>query len=161
MAKEPSPEKKTKRVRRQPASDAIEALGVPLNRIDPDEDFSDVEGDPTNEFGLLNEESDRHYHWARNTPDDLGYYKGGIIPYRVEHASADGVSPRMSSEFTEGEAIQKRDLVLMSCDKAKWQKRNRYERVQTLATNEGMIKKLQRDRDLRKERGDEDLEMRA
>lgn len=124
----------------------MRTLGVSaLNRIDPDEDFSDVDGDPQNEFALVNEDPDRYAVWVRNHPDDIGEYKGGIVPFRVEYAEKDGVGPKMSSEQTLGEAIQKRGHVLMTCDRGLWQKRNRYALAQTRKTNEMMFKRRQRD----------------
>lgn len=127
-----------------------EVLGVKyLNRVDPDEDFSDVDGDLRGEFALDNEDPQRHYHWAHNDPNDVGAYKGGLLKYRVEHYHADGVMARMHAEHVEGEAITKRDHVLVSCDKAMWQKRNRFEHMQTRQTNDRMFKRKQRDLDLR------------
>lgn len=132
-------------------SDMMRTLGVEtLKRIDPDEDFSDVDGDPRNDFAIDNEEADRQYIWVRNHPDDIGEYKGGIVPHRVEYAATDGVRPRMASEITMGEAIQKRGHVLMSCDKALWQKRNRFQLAKTREHNEMMFKRKQRDLDLRR-----------
>ena len=123
-----------------------EVLGVKyLNRVDPDEDFSDVDGDLRNEFALENEDPTRHYHWAHNNPNDIGQYKGGILKYRVEYYEPGNVEARMRAEMTTGEAITKRDHVLVSCDKAMWQKRNRYEHMQTRKTNERMFKRRQRD----------------
>jgi len=124
----------------------MRTLGVSsLNRIDPDEDFSDVDGDPRSDFALENEESDREYVYVRNHPDDIGEYKGGVLPYRVEYASKDGVRLRMNAEQPQGEAIQKKGHVLMSCDKALWQKRNRLQLAQTRKTNDLMFKRKQRD----------------
>lgn len=129
-------------------SDYIKQFGL-LERIDPDEDFSDVDGDPKHEFALTNEATDRHYVWAHNSRDGIGDYKGGIVPYRIEHSDDEGVQARMAAEQVKGEMITKRDHVLMSCDLELWQKRNRYERVQTLRTNESMFKRRQRTTDLR------------
>lgn len=127
-------------------SDMMRTLGVDsLSRIDPDEDFSDVDGDPNNDFSLVNEESDRAYCWVRNHPDDIGEYKGGVLPYRVEYATKGGVSPKMAAELKDGEAITKRSHVLMSCDKALWQKRNRSQLARTQEINKRMFKKSQRD----------------
>jgi hypothetical protein len=126
-------------------------LGVPLDRIDPDEDFSDVDGDPSNEFALDNEESDRHYHWAHRSDDDIGKYLGGSVPYRVER-HGDAVSARMRAEFKEGdkgEPIVKRDLVLVSCDKGLWQKQNRSRYVAQQKLNAQMFRRRQRDLDFR------------
>lgn len=131
-------------------SDIQQVLGVEtLKRIDPDEDFSDVDGDPRNDFAIDNEESDRHYMWVRNHPDDIGEYKGGVVGYRVEYFD-DSVRPRMPGELTKGEPILKRGHVLMSCDKALWQKRNRYQLAKTREHNEMMFKRRQRDLDLRR-----------
>lgn len=145
-----------KREKRRPKSDSEEVLGVRfLSRIDPDEDFSDVDGDPRNEFALNNEEPDRHYHYA--SQEDIASYKGGVVPYRIEHASKDGVSTLMGvGDYKEGEAIVKKGLILVSCDKAKWQKRNRFEYVKTLKTNEAMVRRRQRDVDLREREAFED-----
>lgn len=123
-----------------------EVLGVKfLSRVDPDEDFSDVDGDLRGEFALDNEQPDRHYHWAHNDPNDIGAYKGGQLGYRVEYYVEDGVMARMHAEHTKGEAITKRDHVLVSCDKAMWQKRNRFEHMQTRQNNARMFKRRQRD----------------
>lgn len=132
-------------------SDIQRTLGVEtLKRIDPEEDFSDVDGDPRTNYALENEEGDRHYAWVRNQPDDVGEYKGGIVGYRVEYYEDGGVQPRMASELTKGEPIQKQGHVLMSCDKALWQKRNRYELAKTREHNEQMFKRRQKDLDLRR-----------
>ena len=137
-------------VRKKPFNQVEEVLGVKfLSRVDPDEDFSDVDGDLRNEFALENEDPTRHYHWAHNNPNDIGQYKGGILKYRVEYTAPGNVEARMRSEFVEGEAITKRDHVLVSCDKAMWQKRNRFEHMQTRKNNERMFKRRQRDLDLR------------
>lgn len=132
-------------------SDIMRTLGVEtLKRIDPDEDFSAVDGDPRNDFAIDSEEGDRQYIWVRNHPDDIGEYKGGVIPHRVEYFEEGGVRPRMAAENPIGEAIQKRGHVLMSCDKALWQKRNRFQLAKTREHNELMFKRRQRDLDLRK-----------
>lgn len=132
-------------------SDMERTLGVKsLSRIDPDEDFSDVDGDPGTDFALTDPADDRHYVWVRNHPDDIGEYKGSLLGYRVEHAEKGGVAPKMSSDLTEGEAIQKRGHVLMSCDLALWQKKNRLDFKRTSETNAQMFKRKQRDLDLRR-----------
>lgn len=161
MSKEPQPQIQApartsaaersaqKREKRRTKSDAEEVLGVRfLTRIDPDEDFSDVDGDPRNEFALDGEESDRHYHYA--SQDDIAEYKGGVVPYRVEYAGKDGVRVMQGvGDIKDGEPIVKKGLILVSCDKAKWQKRNRFEYVKTLKHNEAQMKRRQRDVDLR------------
>jgi hypothetical protein len=124
-----------------------------LNRIDPDEDFSDVDGDPRTEFALDEStlDPDKHYHWAHNDPDDIGQYTGGQLGYRVEHLEDGGVRPKMGYGIKPGEAIVKRDHVLISCDKALWDKRERFLKKKTQDNNRAMFKKLQSPIDLRKE----------
>lgn len=141
--------KPKKRVRKPIVPDALKALGVSLRRFDPDEDFSDVDGDPNGEFALENEAPDRHYHWAHNSVDDVGKYTGGILGYSVEHFEEGGVFARQRSGQVMGEPITKRDHVLVSCPLDRWQKRNRYERAETLKTNRAMFKTRQRDLDAR------------
>lgn len=137
---------RTAKAKGPPPSDMMRVLGVEsLSRIDPDEDFSDVDGDPQSEFALDNQESDREYVFVRNHPDDIGEYKGGVIPYRVEHLSKEGVRTKMGEGIQDGEAIQKRGHVLMSCDKELWQKRNRFQLAKTREVNDRMFRHKQRD----------------
>jgi hypothetical protein len=142
---------RTKALTQPKQSDMERTLGVSaLSRIDPDEDFSDVDGDPSNEFALVNEDPERYSVWVRNHPDDIGEYKGGVVPFRVEYATDGGVGPRMSAEQPKDEAITKRGHVLMTCDKALWQKRNRFQLAKTREVNDLMFKRKQRDLDLRR-----------
>lgn len=99
-------------------------------RFDPDEDFSDVDGDLRAEFALNPEleRPDRHYVWVHNGPEDIGSYKGNVLKYKIEHAEAGGVLPLMTDEIREGEMITRRDHVLMSCDRELFEKRERFER---------------------------------
>lgn len=115
-----------------------------LQRIDPDEDFSDVDGDPRTEFALTNEDPDRQYIWAHNDPDDIGRLKGGVLGYKVEYAEDGGVNAKMHAGYTPGEVITKRDHVLMSCDRALWEKKERFEAKKTKEANERMFKKNSR-----------------
>jgi hypothetical protein len=148
-----------KRRRPAPKTDAEENLGVRfLSRIDPDEDFSDVSGSAQSQFALENEQSDRHYHYASQV--DIGDYKTGVVPYRIEHATKGGVAVRAGTDAAEGETIVSKGLILISCDKEKWQKRNRYNYVKTLKNNEREMKRLQRDRVIGAD-NDEELEMRG
>src|SRR4051812_41230555 len=119
---------------------------VTIPRVDPDEDFSDVDGDYRTEFALDDETQDptRHYHWAHKSPDDIGQYKGGVLGYRLEHYAKGGVRPLMCADETEGEAITKRDHVLVSCDRALWEKRERFLSKKTKEANERMFKAAQR-----------------
>lgn len=144
-----TPKAPAKRERKRVKSDAEEVLGERfLSRVDPDEDFSDVDGDPRNEFGLLEEESDRHYHYA--SKEDIDSYLGGVVPYRIERHAEGGAKLLMGVERPQaGEPIAKKGMLLVSCDKAKWQKRNRFEYVQGMKRNESLMKRRQRDTDLR------------
>lgn len=101
-----------------------------VERIDPEEDFSDVDGDLRSEFELVGDDPTRKYVWAHNSQDDIGYFKGYVVPYRLERATEDGVRPKMGgAELEKDDVITRKDHVLMSCDKALWEKRQRYERV--------------------------------
>jgi hypothetical protein len=118
-----------------------------VERFDPDEDFSDVDGDPRNEFELDKDSADptRKYIWAHNSPETIGEYKGHVLKYKVEHYADGGVTPRMSAGYTEGELITRRDHVLMSCDLALWEKRERFLRKQSDQKKELLSRKRQRD----------------
>ena len=142
---------RNRRTAKPKVSDAEELFGMPIARIDPDEDFSDVDGDPANEFALENEETARHYHWAHKSDDDIGKYVGGTVPYRIER-HGEAVSARMSAELGEndkGAPITKRDLILVSCDKGLWQKQNRARHVEQTKLNNQMFRKRQRPMDFR------------
>jgi hypothetical protein len=117
-----------------------------IPRIDPDEDFSDVDGDIRTEFALDESTVDpgRHYQWAHKSPDDIGSFVGGPLQYRVEHVADGGVKPKMGYGLKVGDAITKRDHVLISCDKGMWDKRERYLAKKTRETNAAMFKKNQR-----------------
>jgi hypothetical protein len=112
-----------------------------VERIDPDEDFSDVDGDLRAEFALSDEAPDRHYVWVHNKPETVGEYKGNLLGYKVEHAEADGVHPTMLYETQPGEAITRRDHVLMSCDRARFEKRERFERMKNKEMRTAFIRK--------------------
>lgn len=117
-----------------------------IPRVDPDEDFSDVDGDPRTEFALDEATLDpsRHYHWAHNSRDDISQYTGGVLGYVVEHLQDGGVRPKMGYGIAPGEAITKRDHVLVSCDKALWDKRERFEKKKNADMRAGMFKAAQR-----------------
>lgn len=115
-------------------------------RFDPDEDFSDVDGDLRNEFELDPDTTDptRHYVWVRNDPESIGDYKGHILKYKLEHREEGGVMPRMAAETSPGEMIARRDHILMSCDKALFEKRERFERLKNSQMREGFMRKATR-----------------
>ena len=117
-----------------------------IERFDPDEDFSDVDGDLTNEFALDEDSQDpgRHYVWVRNDVESIGDYKGHVLKYKLEHYTKDGVVPRMRAEAKDDEMITRRDHVLMSCDRALFEKRERFERRKNDALRDGFMRKALR-----------------
>lgn len=92
-----------------------------LNRIDLTEDFSDVDGDLTNEFALRpgEDDSDKHFVWVHNDPATLDEYRNHVLRY--EPATDKG-----------GKIPTRRDHVLYQCDKGKFLKRERYKKVRDL-----------------------------
>ncbi len=122
-----------------------------LTRIDPDEDFSDVDGDIRNEFELVDQDPTRVYHWAHSSEADIGQYTGGIVGYKVERSAAGGVGLRQRGvELKDGEVITKRDHVLLSCDKALFDKRQRFLNKKQREDNDRMFKKNQSTIDMRR-----------
>lgn len=125
-----------------------------IERIDLDEDYSDVSGDPGGEFSLDNEDRNRHYVFAHNSPEDISQFKRDVCGYHVEQYLEGGVCPRGARGLIEvGEAITVRDHVLMSCDKAKWEKRQRYLNHKTTIDNERAARARQADVNLQADRG--------
>ncbi len=112
---------------RKASSPAVETLP----RFDPDdEDFSDVDGDLNNEFQLHDADPDRQYVWVHNDPSSLGEYKGSVLKYQTESIADEGVRHGADPGLVKGEAIMQKDHVLMSCSRALWEKRQRWERLQ-------------------------------
>lgn len=117
-----------------------------VDRIDPDEDFSDVDGDFRSEFAITEEESkhpDRKMIWVHNDPDSIAEYKMGIggvgsLACRLERRNGEQDDPdtKAGKGQTEvGDVITRRDHILMSCDKQLWLKRARLERKQAHENN--------------------------
>lgn len=99
-----------------------------LERIDPEgEDFSDVDGDYTHQFTLKDEDPTRQYVWVHDNPGDIGKYKGSLLKYAPVYAEADAVRPVADPGHEDGQVVRMMDHVLMSCDRALWEKRKRYE----------------------------------
>lgn len=119
-----------------------------VERLDPqEEDFSDVDGDLRNEFALVHEDPSRQYVWAHNSADDIGSFKGGIVPYRLERAEEGEKSLGVlmgGAEYAPGEVITKRGHVLMSCDKKLWEKRQRFERLKGQKAASAFIRSRQK-----------------
>ena len=115
-----------------------------MDRIDLDEDFSDVSGDPNSEFALLSPDgkaigpegdSTYCYLWVKNDGDGttgIPAFVAAIPPYEVvKYAPKETPTPRgMASLLTEGENIVVRDQVLMRCSRALKEKRRRFEAAQ-------------------------------
>lgn len=104
-----------------------------LDRIDLNEDFSDVDGDLTYEFALRSgeEDSDRHVVWVHNDPDSIRDYRDHVLRYEPV-TDAKGV------------VMQRRDHVLMGCDKGKFMKRERFKKVQDIKARMAMSRELQK-----------------
>lgn len=95
--------------------------------LDPEDDFSDVSGDPGNGFRLLNSDPSRSYIWAHDSKLGISEYQANLLGYVVEKFTAGGVCPAgMEGFYQEGERIVVRDHVLMSCDRARQEKRTRF-----------------------------------
>lgn len=101
-----------------------------LERIDPDEDFSDVDGDLSNEFSLKDPDPNKHYVFVHDDRDSIGTYKSNVLKYEVVYAQNDDVRPLADGGYADGEAVRARDHILMSCDRARFEKRGRFERQQ-------------------------------
>lgn len=108
-----------------------------IERIDLDEDFSDVSGDPGSEFTLCDgsgnvipPEGDDTYHYMFADKNDTqfgpSFFKRQPVGYEVVHAEKGGVTIR-GLEFKEGDIIESRDQILLRCNRAKWDKLQRYQ----------------------------------
>lgn len=130
-------------------------------RIDLDENFDDVSGDPNSEFMLVDAEGKkvppqgdgtRFYVFAHNSSDPesgVTKFKREIPGYEIEYFRNDGVRPAGSEAFLkEGDQIVIRDHVLMSCDRALHEKRGRYLRNKTAIQNRQMAQMRQSDVDM-------------
>ena len=104
-----------------------------LERIDLNEDFSDVDGDLTYEFALKpgEEDSDRHMVWIHNDPETIREYRDHVLHY--EPVAGKG-----------GEVLTRRDHVLYSCDEAKFRKRERFKKVQDIKTRAQLSRAAQK-----------------
>lgn len=119
-------------------------------RFDPDEDFSDVMGTDHVRFALENEDPSRHYIWPHADADDMASKQSHVLGFRVEEYAGDDVEnalrPRgMKGLLKKGDLIRVADHVLMSCDQALWEKRQRYEASKTRETNRTMANARQGD----------------
>lgn len=110
-----------------------------VDPIDPDEDFSDVSGDPGSAFRLENTDPTREYIWAHSSTEGVSSMRANVVGYVIEHYLGDDwresdaedargpVRPvGMAGFFQKGERIMVRDHVLMSAPRALVNKRKRY-----------------------------------
>jgi len=119
-------------------------------RFDPTEDFSDVIGDDLNRFALDNERPDRHYVWPHNSAEDISKFQAHVLNYQLETYAGDdakgALRPKgMQGLLKQGDVIRVADHVLMSCDRERWEKRQRYEATQTMHANKAEATRLQED----------------
>ena len=121
-----------------------------VERFDPDEDFSDVMGTDHVRFALENADSSRHYIWPHDDADDMSSKQAHVLNYQVEYYLGDDVEgavrPKgMKGLLRKGDIIKVADHVLMSCDQARWEKRQRFEASTTRETNRTMAHARQAD----------------
>ncbi len=116
-----------------------------VERIDPEEDFSDVIGNDTTRFTLENVRPDRHYAWPEETHEDMSRFRSGElgVRYILETYEGDDVSDALRPVGAQG-LLKKGDMirvgphVLMSCDRALWEKRQRLEARRSQQTSDGV-----------------------
>jgi hypothetical protein len=109
-----------------------------MDRIDPNEDFSDVNGSDISQFQLENEDPGRVYVWPEDTLADRQKYQSGAlgVRYIAETYAGDDVENAVRpvgsrGMLQKGETVRVGTHVLMSCDRAVWNKRKRFEQTLT------------------------------
>jgi hypothetical protein len=135
--------------KRQGVQHIKRAKSVVMERIDPTEDFSDVQGDNDSRFSLENARPDRHYIWPHKGAEDIQKFQGHVLRYRLEFYEGDDAEDAVRVKggiglLQKGDHISVADHVLMSCDKALWEKRQRYEASLTQKTNRRLADEEQR-----------------
>ena len=133
-------------VRRRKAKSAPASNVIP--RLDIEEDFSDVMGGDLTRFKLENEVGDRRYAFAEETADDLRRYQSGEmgVRYKIEYYEGDEAENALRPVGSIGTGLKKGDMirvgphVVVSCDRAKWEKRQRMEASTTMHTNRTRMK---------------------
>lgn len=123
-----------------------------VERIDPEEDFSDVIGDGMTRFRLENERSDRVYVWPEETPEDISRFQSGELglTYTLETYEGDDVPEAlrpagMRGLLKKGDLIRVGSHVCASADRKQWEKRKRYEATQTFDSNRRAMRSRQGD----------------
>jgi hypothetical protein len=115
---------------RQVARETIEPL-------DPEEDFSDVSGDPNREFKLENQDPTKKYAWGLDTREGRLEMQAHHVKWRPVKYVGDALNDPESGYYAvrpvgaegiyaEGEEITKRGHLLFECSRALWEKRHRY-----------------------------------
>lgn len=143
---------------------AIPPVRKTINSVDLDEDFSDVSGDPGTEFTLADAEGNvippsgdatYRYMFADRNDSQFGpsYWKRSIPGWEEVHY--DGTVTIKGVTFADGERIESRDLVLLRCNRAKKEKRERFERNQREILNRQRAREAQASVDLSSEDADE------
>lgn len=135
--------------RRQGVQHIKPAKSVVMERIDPDENFDDVQGDSDYRFALENPRPDRHYIWPHKGAEDIQKFQAHVLRYQLEFYEGDDVEGALNVKggaglLKKGDHIAVADHVLMSCDKALWEKRQRYEESLTRKTNRRLSDAQQR-----------------
>lgn len=109
-----------------------------VERFDPNEDFSDVNGNEGSQFKLENERSDRKYCWPTDTMEDRQRFQGGQdgLRWMPEIYEGDDVPGALRpvgalGMLQKGDVIRVGTHVCMSVDRALWEKRRRYEATLT------------------------------
>ncbi|HEU4680676.1 MAG TPA: hypothetical protein VFS51_02950 [Gemmatimonadales bacterium] len=105
---------------------------------EPEEDFSDVSGNPNAEFALENQDPSKKYCWVHNERADRLRVQSLVVGWRPVKYAGDDVAPFEESGvyavrppgavgiYAEGEEIVSRDHVLYECNRAFCEKRHRY-----------------------------------
>ena len=123
--------------RRKGVKHVVPLKSKTVERFDPNEDFSDVNGSDASQFKLENERSDRKYCWPTDTMEDRQKFQGSQLRWIPETYEGDDVPGALRPVgsyglLKKGDVIRVGVHVLLSCDRAKWEKHRRYEATQTL-----------------------------
>lgn len=116
-----------------------------VERIDPEENFDDVIGNDTTRFTLENARPDRRYAWPEETHEDMARFRSGElgVRYNLETYQGDDDPDALrpvgaQGLLKKGDSIRVGTHVLMSCDRALWEKRQRLEAKRSRQTSDGV-----------------------
>lgn len=131
-----------------------------VERIDPDEDFSDVQGDHMTQFMLeevgadgepvktfIAEHGEYRYAWPEATPECMSMYQSGamnglrweLVPYEGDETPGAIRPVGKKGLMQKGELIKVGTNVLARVPLALWKKRQRYEATKTLAFRRNVL----------------------